>query len=69
MIHVVAMKCIIGLPLLIHTEFYEGVGVDSTALMVGVHACVLAVTGYIILCLPCYCPKTFKKEGHVCFIF
>jgi hypothetical protein len=29
MIHVVAMKCLIGLPLLIHIEFYEGVGVGS----------------------------------------
>jgi hypothetical protein len=27
MIHVVVMKCLIGLPLLIHIELYEGVGV------------------------------------------
>jgi hypothetical protein len=27
MIHVVAMKCLIFLPLLMHIEFYEGVGV------------------------------------------
>jgi hypothetical protein len=46
MIHVVAMKCLIGLPLLIHIELFEGVGVlkieeselellctDSTALI------------------------------------
>jgi hypothetical protein len=27
MIHVLAMKCLIGLPLLMHIEFYEGVRV------------------------------------------
>jgi hypothetical protein len=27
MIHVVVMKCLIGLPLLIHIELYEEVGV------------------------------------------
>jgi hypothetical protein len=49
MIHVVVMKCFIGLPLLVYMSFYEGVGVgvlkikesesevlctDSTALIV-----------------------------------
>jgi hypothetical protein len=28
MIHVVVMKCLVGLPLLIHIEVYEGVGVE-----------------------------------------
>jgi hypothetical protein len=27
MIHVVVMKCLTGLPLIIHMRFYEGVGV------------------------------------------
>jgi hypothetical protein len=29
MIHMVAMKCLIGLPLLLRIEFYEGVGVGD----------------------------------------
>jgi hypothetical protein len=29
MIHVAVMKCLTGLPLLMHIEIYEGVGVGS----------------------------------------